>query len=43
MNDAFLSKLGWGVLTQPSDLLVKVLKGKYAHGKDLRKETCFTN
>ncbi|PKI39927.1 hypothetical protein CRG98_039680 [Punica granatum] len=28
-NDALLAKLGWGVITNPSALWVRVLKGKY--------------
>lgn len=29
MNDAFIMKLGWGVLNRPNDLWVHVVKGKY--------------
>ncbi|KAK7245383.1 hypothetical protein RIF29_40223 [Crotalaria pallida] len=36
-NDAFLMKLGWGILTKPNDLWVQVLKGKYARGRDFLK------
>ena len=29
MNDAFLMKIGWGLLTKPNSLWVRVLKSKY--------------
>lgn len=32
MNDAFMMKLGWGVLTKPGELWVQVLRGKYDRG-----------
>lgn len=32
MNEAFLLKLGWGVIGKPIELWVQVLKGKYDRG-----------
>ena len=32
-NEAFLMKLGWGILTLPNALWVKVLRSKYMRKK----------
>lgn len=42
MNDAFLMKLGWGMLTKSDSLWVTVLRGKYSRGIDLLKGTRYT-
>jgi hypothetical protein len=36
MNDAFLMKMMWNLITKPNDRWCKILHGKYGRNNDLR-------